>query len=130
MRPAHSDDTTRAENERRLRRLMRRLPGRVQVITRWLRRPSSRWARIPAAVLLIIGGCLAILPVLGLWMMPLGFVLLAEDIPRLRRVRDRALVWLERRRPQWFAAAGSLRKTANQRDPSAPPPATRDQTAG
>jgi hypothetical protein len=56
--------------------------------------------------LLIIGGCLAILPVFGLWMLPLGFMLLADDIPLLRRCRDRVLDWLERRRPNWFAAAG------------------------
>jgi hypothetical protein len=68
----------------------------------------SRWARIPAGVLLIIGGCLAILPVFGLWMFPLGLMLLADDIPPLRRARDRALDWLERRRPRWFAAAGRV----------------------
>jgi hypothetical protein len=61
--------------------------------------------------LLIIGGCLAILPVFGLWMFPLGLMLLADDIPPLRRFRDRALDWLERRRPHWFAAAGSARGT-------------------
>ena len=67
---------------------------------------ASRWARLPAGILLIIGGCLAILPVFGLWMFPLGLMLLADDIPPLRRFRDRVLDWLERRRPNWFAAAG------------------------
>jgi hypothetical protein len=98
-----------ANPERRLRRLLRRLPGRMQAITRWLRKPSSRWARLPAGVFLIIGGCLAILPVFGLWMLPLGLMLLADDIPPLRRARDRILNWLERRRPNWFAAAGRAR---------------------
>jgi hypothetical protein len=56
----------------------------MQAITWWLRKPASR-ARIPAGVLLIIGGCLAILPVFGLWMFPLGLMLLADDIPPLRR---------------------------------------------
>ena len=80
-----------ANPERRLRRLLRRLPSRLQAVTRWLRKPASRWARIPVGVLLIIGGCLAILPVFGLWMLPLGLTLLADDIPPLRRFRDRAL---------------------------------------
>ena len=66
----------------------------MQAITRWLRKPASRWARIPAGILLIIGGCLAILPVFGLWMFLLGLMLLADDIPPLRRFRDRALDWL------------------------------------
>jgi hypothetical protein len=34
-------------------------------------------------------------------MLPLGLVLLAEDVPLLRRARDRLLDWIERRRPQW-----------------------------
>jgi hypothetical protein len=97
-----------ADPERRLRRLLRRLPNRMQAITRWLRKPASRWARLPAGVLLIIGGCLAILPVFGLWMAPLGLMLLADDIPPLRRFRDRVLDWLEQRRPHWFAAAGRV----------------------
>ena len=92
-----SDDYGYADPERRLRRLLRRLPSR---------KPASRWARLPAGILLIIGGFLAILPVFGLWMFPLGLMLLADDIPPLRRFRDRALDWLERRRPHWFAAAG------------------------
>jgi hypothetical protein len=105
----YSDDIAYADPERRLRRLLRRLPSRMQATSRWLRKPASRWARIPAGLLLIIGGCLAILPVFGLWMFPLGLMLLADDIPPLRRARERALDWLERRRPHWFAAAGRLR---------------------
>jgi hypothetical protein len=105
----YSDDIAYTDPERRLRRLLRRLPSRMQAITRWLRKPASRWARLPAGILLIIAGCLAILPVFGLWMLPLGLMLLADDIPPLRRFRDRALDWLERRRPNWFAAAGRLR---------------------
>jgi len=92
-----------------MQRLVRRLPGKIQAITRWLRRPASRWARIPAGVLLIIGGCLSILPFFGLWMLPLGLALLADDIPPLRRARGRGLDWLARRRPHWFAAPGRAR---------------------
>ena len=123
----YSDDIAYADPERRLRRLLRRLPSRMQAITRWLRKPASRWARLPAGVLLIIGGCLAILPVFGLWMLPLGLMLLADDIPPLRRLRDRALDWLERRRPNWFAAAGRLESGREARPvlrPCRSPPAS------
>lgn len=89
-------------HEWRIEQLIRHLPGRMQRMVRWLRRPSSRWARMPAGGLLMIGGCLAILPVLGLWMLPLGMVLLAEDVPMLHRLTGRSLAWLERRRPRWF----------------------------
>lgn len=62
--------------------------------------------RIPLGLLLIAGGFLAILPVFGLWMIPLGLLLLAMDLPVLRpfvsgliiRLRRRWALWLRRRR--------------------------------
>ena len=87
------------QHEHRLKRLTDRLPRGLQATVRWLRRPSSRWVRIPAGLLLIAGGVLSILPLLGLWMLPLGWLLLAEDVPLLQTWRDRMLNWIERRRP-------------------------------
>jgi hypothetical protein len=49
-----------------------------------LTRNGMRWVRVPVAFLLMAGGVLAFLPVLGLWMLPLAFLLLAIDIPLLR----------------------------------------------
>jgi len=80
-------------HRRRLEALAARLPAQVRARALWLPRPESRWARIPAGALLILGGCLAILPVFGLWMLPLGVVLIAEDVPLLRRWAARALAW-------------------------------------
>lgn len=37
-----------------------------------------------AALALIAGGMLSFLPILGIWMLPLGFALLSEDIPVLK----------------------------------------------
>jgi hypothetical protein len=96
---ARSDED---ERKRRLDLLVRRLPARLQTIVRWLLQPSARWLRIPAGLLLIFGGFLAILPVFGLWMLPLGVVLLSEDVPPLRRATGRALAWIERRHPRWM----------------------------
>ena len=45
---------------------------------------SLRRFRLPIAGLLIIGSFLSILPVFGLWMLPLGLMLLALDVPLLR----------------------------------------------
>jgi hypothetical protein len=63
----------------------------------WLRKPSSRLVRIPAATLLIAGGIFSFLPVLGLWMLPLGLVLFAQDIPPLQKPMARMLGWVERK---------------------------------
>ena len=87
----------------RLDQLVDRLPRRLRSIVRWLRRPSSLWIPTPAAVLLICGGFLGFLPVLGFWMLPMGMILLADDLPALRSLRSRILDWIERRRPHWFA---------------------------
>jgi hypothetical protein len=99
--PAPGAQSDAYRRERRIERLIDRLPVRLQGAVRWLRRPSSRWARIPAAILLIAGGLLSILPLLGIWMLPLGVILLSEDIPLLERARERILDWIERRRPHW-----------------------------
>lgn len=92
---------TAQEREQRLERLIDKLPRSSQSRVRWLRRPSSRWVRMPTGILLIGGSLLSLLPFFGLWMLPLGLILLAEDIPPLRRARDRLLDWIERRRPDW-----------------------------
>lgn len=66
-----------------------------------LRRDSWRLVRLPLALLMIVGGVFSFLPLLGIWMLPLGLLLLAIDIPVLRgpisalmiRVRRRIAVW-------------------------------------
>ena len=49
-----------------------------------LRRDSWFPIRFPVALLLSFGGLFAFLPVLGIWMLPLGLLLLAVDLPVLR----------------------------------------------
>lgn len=78
-------------------RIERRLPRRARRPFRWLRKPSSRWLRIPLGILFAIGGIFGFLPVLGLWMLPLGLLLLAQDVPFLRHPLLAILDWLERR---------------------------------
>jgi hypothetical protein len=98
-------DSVAHRHERRIEFLIDRLPSWLRPLVRWLRRPSSRLVRIPAGVLLICGGILSLLPIFGLWMFPLGLVLLAEDIPPIRRARDYLLDWIAQRRPHWLGEA-------------------------
>jgi len=50
----------------------------VQTVILRLRRPALRWVRLVAGVLFIAGAFLSILPLFGIWMLPLGLVLSAE----------------------------------------------------
>jgi hypothetical protein len=74
-----------------------------RLIVRFLRQPSSRWLRIPAGLVLTVGGVLWFLPIAGLWMLPIGLALLADDVQPLRSLRGRTLDWIERHRPDWLA---------------------------
>ena len=97
---------------RQLDRFERELPQGISRSLRWLREPSARWVRLPVGLLLIAGGIFSILPVLGLWMLPLGLLLLAQDLPFLRRPMRRALLWAERRWVRWKQS----RRTQQGRD--------------
>ena len=74
-----------------------RLPAGPARFVNWLRQPSSRLVRMPLALLLILGGIFSFLPVLGLWMLPLGLLLFAQDVPMLRPPLIRLLAWVERK---------------------------------
>ncbi len=65
--------------------------------------PRSPWLRITIGVLLCLGGVFSILPFLGIWMLPLGLLVLSIDIPRVRRWRRRFAVWFTRRYPRLAA---------------------------
>jgi hypothetical protein len=71
-------------------------PGPARFVG-WLRKPSSRLVRIPLAILLIFGGIFSFLPILGLWMLPLGLVLFAQDVPMLQKPIASMLGWIERK---------------------------------
>ena len=92
-----SSEDHKAELDRHLAWFEARLSPRAAKFIGWLRQPSSRLVRIPVAILLIVGGIFSILPVLGLWMLPLGLVLFAQDVPVLRKPIARMLGWIERK---------------------------------
>lgn len=59
--------------------------------------PKSRAGRIGIGSALMVGGTLGFLPILGFWMLPLGFIILSNDIPPVRRRRRRLVIWWGRR---------------------------------
>ena len=86
---------TKAELNRYFDLIDRRVPIRVSRSIRWLRKPTSFGARLVVASLLIIGGIFSFLPILGLWMLPLGLLLIAQDIPFLQRPLVKSLALAE-----------------------------------
>ena len=86
---------TKAELNRYFELIDRRVPIRVSRSIRWLRKPTSFGARLVVASLLIFGGIFSFLPVLGLWMLPLGLLLIAQDIPFLQRPLVKSLALAE-----------------------------------
>jgi hypothetical protein len=88
---------SKAELDRQFAWFEGKLSPRLARFVGWLRKPSSRFVRIPLAILLILGGIFSILPVLGLWMLPLGLLLFAQDVPILQKPMARMLGWIERK---------------------------------
>jgi hypothetical protein len=80
--------------------LERELPGRAARALRWLRDPKARWIRIPMGILFIIAGFLWFLPVVGIEFLPVGLLLIAQDVPFLRRPVGRLTMWLIK---QWIS---------------------------
>src|SRR5829696_9217152 len=88
---------TKAELNRYFEMIDRRVPISVSRFIRWLRVPSSFAVRLAIAVLLILGGIFSFLPVLGIWMLPLGLLLIAQDVPFLQKPLVGAFAWVERK---------------------------------
>jgi len=86
-----------AELDRHFAWFENKLPPKLARFSIWVRQPSSRLVRIPLGILLILGGIFSFLPVLGLWMLPLGLMLIAQDIPFLQGPIVRLLGWMERK---------------------------------
>lgn len=94
---------------RQFEQIERSVPPWFARMLNWLRRPGVQLIRIPLGILLIIGGVLSFLPVLGIWMLPLGLLILALDVRLLRgpvtQVIIRVRNWWRRRRQRKAAEA-------------------------
>lgn len=69
------------------------MANRLKIGSRHYDLPRSRSVRLTIGVALIVAGLLGFLPVIGFWMLPLGLLILAVDLPVVRRFNRRVLVW-------------------------------------
>lgn len=75
----------------RLERMLPAAPGRA---LHWLHAPESRFVRIPLGILCIIASFFWFLPIVGLELLPIGLLLIAQDVPFLREPVGRMMLWL------------------------------------
>jgi hypothetical protein len=86
--------SSRATLRDAFKRLEHEVPDGVAQVIRKLRHPDARWVRIPVGLLFVMGGLLGpILPLLGVWMLPIGLLFIAYDVPFLRRPVAGFTIW-------------------------------------
>jgi hypothetical protein len=86
--------------------LEREAPDSLARAIGWMRKPQARIVRLPLGILCIVGSFLWFLPVLGLWFLPLGLLLIAQDVRFLRRPVGRMTLYLLdrwKRLRRWWA---------------------------
>ncbi|WP_299862963.1 hypothetical protein [uncultured Hoeflea sp.] len=89
----------------------------LRIGSRTYRLPQRAPARIMIGGGLVAGGVLGFLPVLGFWMIPLGLLVLSQDLPAVRRWRRSLVVRMERRKAERTARrAQSRNETPKERD--------------
>lgn len=88
------------------------LPARPSRALAWLHDPECRHVRMPLGIFLVILSFFSFLPVIGIEFLPLGLMLIAQDVPALRKPVGMAMLpllggaeWLiakwKARRPFW-----------------------------
>jgi hypothetical protein len=80
----------------------KRIPRTIKMGRYSIPLPQSRALRIALGVVLVLFGFVGFLPILGFWMVPLGFFVLSIDIPIVGRWWDRVEAWAKRRFGPWW----------------------------
>jgi hypothetical protein len=88
------DQRSSDELDRAFEELERETPDTVTRFILWLRKPQARKFRLPLGILCIVGACLWFLPIVGIELLPVGLLLIAQDVPFLRRPVARGTLYL------------------------------------
>jgi hypothetical protein len=105
----------RTRLERLFLRLEARFP-RFAMVIYVLRQPWAMLIRIPLGILLCLGGIASFLPILGIWMLPLGLLLLAIDLPFLQRPMNGIILRGERQWDLWRRSRRDRKSGQNTSD--------------
>ena len=75
-----------------------------------VRIPAHPLMRALLGIVLVFGGIFSFLPILGIWMLPLGVIILSIDSALIRRFRRKSTVqlgrWLVQRWPNFARRVG------------------------
>jgi hypothetical protein len=93
--PRLTDNKVRRELNRYVDRLRAYLPDWLCRTVKWLREPDRLIARVMVSLVLVVGGLFSFLPVLGLWMLPLGLIIISQDLTFLQRPLLHLFGWTE-----------------------------------
>ena len=107
------------ELEEAFDKLEREAPDFLTRAICWLRKPEARVVRLPLGLLFIVAGFLWFLPVVGLECLPIGLLLIAQDVPFLRRPVGRMTLWLLDRWVQlrtWWARRRAAARTQKRQE--------------
>ena len=105
----------RTRLERLFLRLEARFP-RFAMVIYVLRQPWAMLIRIPLGIVLCLGGIASFLPILGIWMLPLGLLLLAIDLPFLQRPMNGIILRGERQWDLWRRSRRDRKSGQNTSD--------------
>jgi hypothetical protein len=111
MQPAFTSMSQIPDFHEEMDRFQDHIPAWVSRNLNRLRHKRAVWLRVPTGVALCGGGVLGFfpLPILGVWMLPVGLALLAHDIPTMRKPMARLLHFTNRKIEQWKNRERSVR---------------------
>ncbi len=99
MHDAQTKVTRIADFHEEMDRFQNHIPSLIGRNLNRLRGERAIWVRVPTGVALVGGGVLGFLPlpIVSIWMLPVGLALLAHDIPTMRAPMARFLRFTNRK---------------------------------
>jgi hypothetical protein len=92
---------------------------------RRVRKPQARVVRLLLGIVCILAAFFWFLPALGIWMLPLGLLLIAQDVPFMRRPVGRMTLYLLERWARVHSWWKKRQAGRSRGDPAARPAAAR-----